>query len=121
MYELMIKDDFSAAHSLRHYSGKCEHLHGHNYIVELYIEKEKLDKTGLAVDFVILKKKLKKILNSLDHKYLNKDCAYFKKNNPSAENIAKFIYDSMKSQIKGTRSMKVCVNESENARACYYE
>jgi len=121
MYELMVKGTFSAAHSLRNYSGKCEHLHGHNYIVEIYIESAKVNKNGLAVDFVVLKSKLKKILNILDHKYLNKDCKYFRKNNPSAENIAKYIFDLLKKKIKEAELKKICVYESENAKACYFE
>lgn len=121
MYELMIKGDFAAAHNLRNYKGKCEHIHGHNYIVEVYLEKEKLGKDGLVIDFAIIKKKLNKILDKLDHKYLNKDVDFFKKNNPSAENIARYIFLSLKKVLKGIKVKKVNIWESENSMAGYYE
>ncbi len=121
MYELMIKDEFAAAHNLRNYKGKCEHLHGHNYNVEVYLESKELNHQGLALDFSILKRKLNKVLKDLDHKYLNKDIEFFKKNNPSAENIAKFIYLELKKQIKKCKLKKVSVWESDYAKASYYE
>ena len=121
MYELMIKDSFSAAHNLRDYEGKCEHVHGHNYIVEACFIREKLEKNGLAVDFSVLKKALKSILDKLDHKYLNEDLEYFKKHNTSAENIAKYIYDLLKKEDFGAAVSKVSVWESEDAKATYFE
>ncbi len=121
MYELMIKGEFAAAHNLRNYKGKCEHLHGHNYNVEIYLESKKLNYQGLVLDFSILKRKLNKVLKVLDHKYLNKDIEFFKKNNPSAENIAKFIYVELEKQIKNCKLKKVSVWESETAKASYYK
>ncbi len=121
MYELMIKDSFAAAHNLRDYSGKCEHLHGHNYTVELHVRAEQLMPNGLAIDFTDLKKVLKKVMEVLDHKYLNEDVEYFKINNPSAENIAKFVFDELEPSIKPAKVFRVCVYESENAKACYYK
>lgn len=121
MYELTVKGTFAAAHNLRNYKGKCERLHGHNYTVEAVIKSGKLDKAGLAMDFGAIKSILRGILEELDHKYLNNDVAYFKKVNPSAENIAKFIYTKLSKQIKGARTEKVSVYESENAKATYYK
>ncbi|MFP4467289.1 MAG: 6-carboxytetrahydropterin synthase QueD [Candidatus Goldiibacteriota bacterium] len=121
MFELMVKSDFASAHNLRDYKGKCEHLHGHNYTVEAYFESEKLAENGLAVDFAVLKKALGAITEELDHKYLNEDIAFFRENNTSAENIARYIFDSLKGKTPNTEIIKVCVFESEKARACYYE
>ncbi len=121
MYELMVRDVFSAAHNLRGYKGKCEHVHGHNYTVEAYFTSSKLDSIGLAVDFNVLKSSLKKITDSLDHKHLNKDIPYFKKNNTSAENIARYIYEALKKKIKKVSVLKVCIWESEGSMAAYYE
>ena len=121
MYELSVKKTFSAAHNLRDYRGKCEHLHGHNYTAEVFVRKGELDKSGLAVDFSDVKGELAAVLERLDHKYLNEDVDYFKKNNPSAENIAGYIYREMKKNIKTAELVKVCVYESENAKACYFE
>ncbi len=121
MYELMVKGNFSSAHNLRNYKGKCENLHGHNYTVEVYLEKKEVGKNGLALDFNVIKKKLNKILDTLDHKYLNKDINFFKKNNPSAENIAKYIFLFLKKELKGIKIKKVNIWESDDSMAGYYE
>jgi 6-pyruvoyltetrahydropterin/6-carboxytetrahydropterin synthase len=116
VYKIKVEADFSSAHNLRGYKGKCETLHGHNWKVEAVVAKDKLDKIGLVLDFKYLKNKLHKVLEKLDHKYLNK-LPYFKKNNPTSENIAKYIYDSLKPQVPGLDA--VTVWESENCAATY--
>ena len=122
MYEILIKGDFSSAHNLRGYKGKCEALHGHSWKVEARFEKEDLNDIGISVDFVVLKARLKDILKKLDHAYLNKIDA-FKTKNPSAENISRFIYEKLKGSIKekGLFLKSVSVWESETACATYYE
>ena len=118
MYELIIKGEFSAAHHLRGYKGKCEKLHGHNYGVELYIQQKNLDKLGLAVDFTILKKSLDQVLAEYDHHYLN-ELKDFAKLNPTAENIAYMIHRKIKKNLPKTGNLKVCIWESSKAGACY--
>ncbi len=117
----MVRDSFAAAHSLRGYKGKCEHTHGHNYLVEAYFASKKPGKNGLAVDFTVLKDALKKVLDALDHKHLNEDVVFFKKNNTSAENIAVFVYKALKKRVKGIKVSRVCIYESDNAMAGYSE
>jgi len=118
MYNIKVELSFSSAHNLRGYKGKCESLHGHNWKVEAVVTSNTLDKCGMVMDFKILKTALKEILESLDHKYLN-DIPYFKKVNPTSENIAKFIYQKIKLRIK--KISAVTVWESENSAATYYE
>ncbi len=122
MYEILIKADFSGAHNLRGYKGKCEALHGHNWKVEARFEKEDLNDIGIAVDFKVLKSKLQNILKKIDHAYLNKLDA-FKKHNPSAENIAKYIFKKLTSSTKEKDlSVKsVSIWESDSSCATYYE
>ncbi|MBU3911344.1 MAG: 6-carboxytetrahydropterin synthase [Candidatus Omnitrophica bacterium] len=122
MYEILIRSDFCGAHNLRGYRGRCEELHGHNWKIEARFEKERVDNIGIAADFKILKIRLKTILAKLDHAYLNKLKA-FKARNPSAENIAKYIYDKLVSSIKfkGLSVKSVSVWESDNSCATYYE
>ncbi len=122
MYEILIKSDFSGAHNLRGYRGRCEKLHGHNWKIEARFETDKLDKIGMAVDFKILKSKVKNVLKKVDHAYLNKLNA-FKKKNPSAENIAKYIYERLKASIrkKGLSVKSISIWESETSCATYYE
>ena len=91
MFTVRVEADFAAAHFLSHYHGKCEHLHGHNYKVRLWVKGDDLDDGGMLVDFSILKKVLRHIASSLDHSNLN-DFPVFE-NDPSAERIAKYIYD----------------------------
>jgi 6-pyruvoyltetrahydropterin/6-carboxytetrahydropterin synthase len=118
MYEIKVKTDFSAAHNLRNYEGKCERLHGHNWIVEAVFRYQKVDKEGLAIDFRIAKTALKDAAETLDHSYLN-ELKFFKKANPTSENIAKFIYTSIKKKIRGIHS--VAVWENERSCAVYSE
>ncbi|HCJ67350.1 MAG TPA: 6-carboxytetrahydropterin synthase QueD [Elusimicrobia bacterium] len=122
MFELSIQDHFSAAHNLRNYKGKCENLHGHNYRVQVFIRGEKLDKNGLLADFVELKKALKKVLDKLDHQYLN-EVPPFTKLNPTAENIAKYIFEQLRYTLHVTRYTvsKVTVWESDTSSASYTE
>lgn len=122
MFEVAVTMNFSAAHNLKGYKGKCEVLHGHNWKVELSLGSEKMDGAGMVEDFTVIKEKLRGILSLLDHKYLNV-LPYFKKANPTSENIAKLIYVKMKERLKGgsaiVRSVKVW--ETENSAATYYE
>jgi len=119
MYNIKADAEFSSAHNLREcYKGKCEDLHGHNWKVEAVVEREGLDKAGMVFDFKFLKTELKAVLEKLDHKYLN-EIAYFQQVNPTSENIAKYIYDSLKQSIPELKS--VTVWESENSSATYYE
>ncbi len=120
MYEVKIKADFSAAHNLRQVGGKCESLHGHNFIVEVAVESDSLDEAGMVIDFRLLKGKTKAILETLDHRYLN-ELPLFAKTNPSSENLAAYIFGQLSRQIdQGSRRVSwVSVWESETSRATY--
>ncbi len=118
MYSIKVESGFSSAHNLRGYKGKCESLHGHNWKVEVVALKDGLDKCGMVFDFKYLKKKLNNILDKLDHKYLN-DISYFKKVNPTSENIARYIYDRIKAQ--GLEIESVTVWENATCSATYEE
>ncbi|MGA1861544.1 6-carboxytetrahydropterin synthase QueD [Deferribacter thermophilus] len=119
MFKLRVIDHFASAHFLRDYNGKCENLHGHNWKVEVYLEGNELDKTGMLVDFKVIKKELKNVTEELDHIFLNEH-EYFIKVNPTSENIAKYIYDRLKVKF-GDLVSSVVVWESETAAAEYYE
>jgi len=114
MYEIKVKTDFSAAHNLKNYHGKCEHLHGHNWIVEARFNYKTLDKDGMAVDFKEAKKVLKFAIEIVDHAYLN-EVKELKNINPTSENMAKFIYDRVKKNNKNIASVSVWENEDSCA------
>ena len=120
MYEVTIRHTFSAAHTLKEIGGTCEKLHGHNFIVEVSVCSPTLNDAGTVIDFKIVEKWVDEILRTLDHKYLN-ELSYFHDLNPSAENIARFIYDRALEKAKIHHVGVACVTvwESENTRASY--
>ena len=94
MFEVCVEHTFAAAHALRNYHGKCENVHGHNYKVQIRVCGPELDEAGMLADFVILKKLLRAATERLDHQFLN-EIEPFTKINPSAENIARYLYDEI--------------------------
>jgi 6-pyruvoyltetrahydropterin/6-carboxytetrahydropterin synthase len=120
MYEVTIRKSFSAAHLLREIGGKCEELHGHNFIVEVSAAAELLNEEGLLVDFRLLKRWTDEALDGLDHKYLN-ELELFKDINPSSERIARFLFERIgeKARLADVSLTRVTVWESENARVSY--
>ena len=121
MYEITVHSHFSGAHRLRYLHGKCEELHGHNWKVEVSVVSNRLGKEGVVIDFGILKQKVEKVLKPLDHTYLN-DLPYFSGTEPSSENIAKYIFDRLKRDLKGHPGIleKVTAWESETSSATYF-
>ena len=121
MYTVCVEDWFAAAHYLRNYHGKCENPHGHNYRVKVYVSGKNLDKGGMLIDFSVLKKHLKSVLETLDHHDLN-STPYFKEQEPSAENISRYIFDSLKTLLPaGIRMAGVEVFETEKNSVLYQE
>lgn len=119
-FKITVQSSFSAAHRLRDYKGRCEKLHGHNWKVEVSAAADKLNKQGMVSDFNDLKKALNNILIKLDHKFLN-DIAYFKKFNPTSENIAKYIFERLDRRLSsvGCQPSAVSVWETDTSRATY--
>ena len=120
-YEVMIERDFSSAHQLRGYKGKCENLHGHNYKLEIYAKGEELNNIGLLIDFVELKKAADEIVKYLDHRNLNELPPFDEELNPSAENIARFVLEYLNSRVEDERVMihKVRCFETPTSVATY--
>lgn len=111
---------FSSAHRLRNYHGKCENMHGHNWRVRLFVTRNQLDETGFVMDFKVLDAVLKKIMELLDHKDLN-SLKEFETVNPTAENIALLIFRLAEQEIsaidKEVKVSKVSVWESDKSCA----
>lgn len=117
MFDLKVQMYFSAAHHLLNYDGACENQHGHNWLVEAYVTGETLDKSNILIDYKVLKKELKSVLDYLDHTDIN-ELPEFNGISPSSETIAKFIYERLKEKI-GILS-KVSVWETPTSCASYY-
>ncbi len=127
IWQLEVTGDFSSAHALRNYQGKCERPHGHNFAVAVCVAGSRLDeKTEILIDFKILRRMLKDTLDELDHKMLNDD-APFDRINPSSENLARHIWRQMKLKLEdspaaGTVQMvSVKVSEKPGQSASYME
>jgi len=122
MYEVSVDETFAAAHNLRGYKGKCENRHGHNYKVRVTLSGKEVDSVGLLYDFVHLKQVIQSVIRSLDHKYLN-ELPPFDVLNPSAENIARYIYDQAAKQLhqapNGAGVSSITVWESDVTAATY--
>jgi 6-pyruvoyltetrahydropterin/6-carboxytetrahydropterin synthase len=103
MFEVMIERNFSSAHQLRGYRGKCENLHGHNYKIEIYARGRELNHIGLLVDFVELKEAADEVVNFLDHRNINELEPFVEELNPSAENLARFILERVARRVGDDR------------------
>ena len=119
MFELTVRGEFSSAHFMLDYKGKCRNLHGHTWKVAVTVKGSKLNKIGVMADFVELKAHLRALLEKLDHTCIN-DLEYFKKYNTTTENIARFIYEQYAGHVKPLKMVKVQVWESDNADVVYY-
>ncbi len=125
MFEVTVEDSFAAGHALRGYRGKCENPHGHNYKVRITLAGDALDDIGLLYDFKDLKSALAQIIDRLDHQYLN-DVEPFRQLNPSAENMAKYVYDEASAHFRQTTDGRVRVKEvriweTDTTTATYFE
>jgi 6-pyruvoyltetrahydropterin/6-carboxytetrahydropterin synthase len=131
MFRVTKRIEFCYGHRLLHYEGKCRHLHGHNGRVEVHIEADKLDTRGMVQDFSDIKEAIKKwIDDTLDHRMLlHKDdpivpvlkqrgeLFYVMDENPTAENLAKLIFDHARS--KGLPVVEVQLWETPTSSASY--
>jgi 6-pyruvoyltetrahydropterin/6-carboxytetrahydropterin synthase len=125
MYEVTVEADFSSGHYLRNYKGKCENPHGHNYKVRVTLIGSELDEAGLLLDFKLLKQVLRPVVDRIDHQMLN-DIDPFIELNPSAENLAKYLYDETNLHLKDVTNGRVRVKdctiwETDTTTATYYE
>ncbi|MGB9561247.1 MAG: 6-carboxytetrahydropterin synthase QueD [bacterium] len=121
MFYIKVRGEFSAAHRIVGYPGKCGSIHGHRWEVIVEVKVDRLNKIGMGMDFSILKEKLQNIINSLDHRYLN-EIEPFSSVNPTAENIAKFIYYALKEQMgEDFRLCSVEIFEGANSSVRYIE
>ena len=122
MYELTVLGEFEAAHFIDGYAGKCQRLHGHNWTVEARVCGRELDRLGMLIDFKLLKTELNRVLDELDHRYLNELDA-FSTINPTAENLARYIFEQLAAseifKSEAARLLSIKVNESPRSGVVY--
>ncbi len=123
MFQVSVEETFSAGHALRGYRGKCENVHGHNYLVQITLEWPELDQIGLLVDFTHVKRVIRELIQRLDHQFIN-DLEPFRTVNPSAENIAKYFFEEVSKELQemppGAMVKDVVIWETDTASAKYY-
>jgi 6-pyruvoyltetrahydropterin/6-carboxytetrahydropterin synthase len=121
MFDIFINTHFSAGHHLRDYPGNCEHPHGHNWNVKVTVKASKLDKLGMGIDFRVLKTEVNKIMDTLDHCDLNEHQGFLTIN-PSSENIAVYIFNTLKPNLSTDRYQvhSVTIEETPGSGVTYF-
>lgn len=121
-YLLKVETEFSASHSLRDYPGDCARMHGHNWKVEVEILATALDPLGMGIDFKEARRAARAAAERLDHRHLN-EIEPFDRVNPTAENIAAFLFEEIKGRVEGPnrRLAAVTVRETDRAAVRYSE
>jgi 6-pyruvoyltetrahydropterin/6-carboxytetrahydropterin synthase len=86
------------------------------------MQSEHLDDLGMSIDFRMLKQETEGLLNTLDHTFLN-DHSPFNTINPTAENMARWLYEALSKRVNGPRAKvsRLSVWENENSSASYFE
>ncbi|MDR9501588.1 MAG: 6-carboxytetrahydropterin synthase QueD [Desulfurivibrionaceae bacterium] len=122
MFDIFIQTHFSAGHHLRDYPGNCERPHGHNWHVEITVRATRLDELGMGIDFRTVKDAAARVMKELDHCDLNEHPS-FKEKNPSSENLAVYIFDSLKEELQHERYKlySVLVGETPSSAVIYRE
>lgn len=114
MFELLVTKHFDAAHCLKDYKGNCSSLHGHRWVINTRIAGDSLDHKNMLVDFKAVKEVVDLLLP--DHRYLND---YFDEDNPTAEYIARHLYNNLKQKFPGLLSVEVF--ESPDCSVTYHD
>ncbi|MFC1573550.1 6-carboxytetrahydropterin synthase QueD [Candidatus Latescibacterota bacterium] len=120
MFELTVDSQFSAAHFLKGYEGDCARMHGHTWKVSVTVSAIKTDETGMCIDFKNIAAHLDAIVDRFDHRNLN-ELEFFRDKNPTAENLAKLLYEVLSKKIKddNVSVRSVTVHESDRYRVTY--
>jgi 6-pyruvoyltetrahydropterin/6-carboxytetrahydropterin synthase len=115
-FTLTTQLEFAAAHRLRGYDGNCARLHGHNWKVEISLTGSQLNEVGMLIDFKEIKRTGKHILTQLDHYYLNDISPFDVELNPTAENIAFYLFQQLGDALNDERIRVSAVTVWENER-----
>lgn len=113
MYEVTIRKDFEAAHSLRGKLGPAAKLHGHTYAVEASFIGEQLNETGVLYDLGKLEKMLSEVAALLHYKNLD-DLPEFQHKNSTLENLCHYFYHRLARRLKGTGLKRLRIRVWEN-------
>ena len=122
MYTLKVEGAFEAAHRVVNYPGKCDRLHGHNWKVEALVKGTELDELGMLVDFKAIKGALKAALDRFDHRFLNELEPFSTGVNPTAENLARIIFEELEKSpvfVRDSHLEAITVYETPTSSVTY--
>ena len=117
VHTLKVVSDFASAHTLRDYPGACSRMHGHNWKLEVEVRTERLDDSGMGMDFKAIRCIAQEVTALLDHQYLN-DVPPFDQINPTAENIAAWLHQEIGRRLNREHIRVQAVTLWETERAC---
>ncbi|MBN1343993.1 MAG: 6-carboxytetrahydropterin synthase [Phycisphaerae bacterium] len=118
-YHVSVEAEFSASHQLRVYDGSVEPMHGHRWHVWACMAGAELDEIDVLVDFVHVESILDDVLAGYRDRHLN-DLPCFGQTNPSAENVARSIFESLREALDRPELLtRVTVSEAPRCRASY--
>ena len=122
IFEIHVETHFSAAHCLKGYPGDCARVHGHNWIIEVFVRCRRLNDIGIGIDFRDIKQAVGDVVQHLDHSNLN-ELPPFKHENPTSENIARFLYHELAERLNSDDASvsRIKVSETPGAGATYWE
>lgn len=121
MFTISVETHFRASHQLALPDGSKEPSHHHNWLVTADVSSNKLNNIGIVMNFHKLRDILDNSVVELDNTALEK-VSHFQKNNPTAENIAKYIYDKLKSKLpQGAKLQSIKVVEEPGCSAKFGE
>ena len=121
MFEIKVTKTFRASHALRNYKGSTEDPHEHLWRCEATVSSETLDEAGCAADFVEVGKLLSEAISPITRKEIH-ETPLFTNVSPSAENVARYLYDSLAKNLNDERKRvsRITVWEDENHCASYF-
>lgn len=117
----LFREDWSDEKNLDVF-GKCSYpnFHGHNYVLEVWVEGEIDPETGFVIDLKELKHIiLDSIIERFDHRNLNLDCPEFEGINPTTENIARVVWNILRDQLDPKFGVEVQLSETEKNKVFY--
>ncbi len=121
MFTISVETHFWASHQLVLPDGSKESGHNHNWSVTANVSREKLDSMAVVMDFQKLKAMVDNIVAKFDNRELN-EFSYFQQNSPSAENVAKYIYEKLRIKLpKGVKLQSIRVVEEQGCSAKFSE
>ena len=121
MFTISVERHFRASHQLILPDGSKEPVHHHDWVVTADVSSERLNNIGIVMDFHALQAMIDKTVAGFNNNALE-NVGYFQQNNPSAENVAKYIYEKLRIELpEGVKLRNIRVVEEPGCSAKFHE